>query len=288
MKTIGIVVNISKPNWLPKAHSIVEFLVGRGLQVAVEPPQARAALFPEGGTSAENQVVDADMVLSLGGDGTFLKTVRIVGDREIPILGINLGGLGFLAEVSADDSLSSLEKILAGDYQVEERMTLQASLMRDEESVSEESALNDVVIGTTGLSRLANLEVCIDEEHLTTYESDGLILSSPTGSTAYSLSAGGPIVHPALEALLLTPICPHALSNRPLLVPPERKIKVHLREIPEGAMLTVDGQKGLALSCDDVITVARSSRRVRLITTNQASYFEILRSKLGWGGSKDW
>lgn len=287
MRKIGIVVNTSKRNWLSTARSIVEFLASRGVEVIVEPEEAAAALFPEETKPRRARLIDADMVLSLGGDGTFLRTVRLVGERDVPIVGVNLGGLGFLAEFSAHDFLSSLDRILAGDYRLQERMTLQTRLSRQGKTIREERALNDVVISTTGVSRLGILEASIDDEHLTTYESNGLIVATPTGSTAYSLSAGGPIVDPALEALVLTPICPHALSNRPIMIPSHRTIKIVPVKIPEGAMVTVDGQTGVELLCGDVVTMSRSNRTVKLITMNESSYFDILRSKLGWGGSKE-
>jgi len=287
MRKIGIVANTSKPNWLSTARSIVEFLAGRGVEAIVEPQAAAAALFPEGTKPPEGRLTDSDMVLSLGGDGTFLNAVRIVGERDVPIAGVNLGGLGFLAEFSAHDFLPSLDRILSGDYRLQERMTLQARLVRQGETIRKDRALNDVVISTTGVSRLAILKTHIDDEYLTTYEANGLIVATPTGSTAYSLSAGGPIVDPALEALVLTPICPHALSNRPIMIPPHRTIGIVPVVIPEGAMVTVDGQTAVELLCGDVVAVSRSDRNVKLVTIDEASYFEILRSKLGWGGSKE-
>ncbi len=287
MRRIGIVVNTSKPNWLLTVRSIVKFLAERRIGVVVEPEEAAAAILPERGKPPERGLVGSDMVLSLGGDGTFLRAVRLIGQADVPIAGVNLGGLGFLAEFAAEDFLSSLDKILTGEHGIDERMTLQACLVRRGKTIRKERALNDVVISMTGVSRLITLKTSIDEEYLTTYAADGLIVATPTGSTAYSLSAAGPIVDPALEALLLTPICPHSLSNRPILIPPDKTIKITPLEIPEGAMLTVDGQTGLDLVCGDAVTVAKSDRNVKLITTNQASYFEILRSKLGWGGSKE-
>jgi len=287
MRKVGVVVNTSKPNWLPTTRSIVELLSGCGVEVVLEPKEAAEALFPNGRPAGEGRLVDSDMVLSLGGDGTFLKTVRLVGERDVAIAGVNLGGLGFLAEFSAQDFLPSLRKILAGDYRIDERMTLRASLIRQGETLRIERALNDVVLTTTGVSRLAILETSIDDEYLTTYESNGLIVATPTGSTAYSLSAGGPIVDPAMGAIVLTPICPHALSNRPILIPPHRTVRICPLKIPEGAMITVDGQTAFELLCGDVVSVARSDKNVKLIATKEATYFGILRSKLGWGGRRN-
>jgi len=287
MKKIGVVANISKPQWLPTARSIVEFLVERGVRIFFSPEEAASAVFPEGTSPQKGRLIDADMVFSLGGDGTFLKAVRLIGEREVPIAGVNLGGLGFLAEFSANNFLSSLDKILAGDFRIDERMTLEASLIREGKIIRTDRALNDVVIRGAGVSRVSVLETSIDDEYLTTYEADGLIVATPTGSTAYSLSADGPIVDPALAAIIITPICPHALSNRPILVPPPKTVTIRPLAIPEGARITVDGQTAIELLCDDILRVARSEKNVRLITTAEASYFEILRSKLGWGGSKE-
>jgi len=287
MRKVAIVANTSKPDWLSTARSIVRLLGKRSVEVIVEPEEAAGALFPERSESPEAPMAELDMVISLGGDGTFLRAVRFAGERDVPMAGVNLGGLGFLAEFSADTFLHSLDRILAGDYRIEERMTLQACLVREGKTIRKERALNDVVIRSSGLPRLAVLRTTVDDEYLTTYVSDGLIVATPTGSTAYSLSAGGPVVEPSLEALLVTPICPHASPNRPILIPPHRTIRIVPVKVPEGAMLAVDGQTGVELLCGDAVTVSRSDRNVRLITVNEAPYFEILRSKLGWGGSKE-
>jgi NAD+ kinase len=287
MKKIGVVANTSKPEWLPAARSIVEFLMERGVEILFSPEEAASAVFRDGKSASPGRLVDADMVLSLGGDGTFLKAVRLVGEGEVPIAGVNLGGLGFLAEFSAHNFLPCLDKILAGDFRIDERMTLEANLIREGKVIRTERALNDVVVRGAGVSRVSVLETFIDEEYLTAYEADGLIVATPTGSTAYSLSADGPIVDPDLAAIVITPICPHALSNRPILIPPRKTVTVHPLAIPEGAKITVDGQTVIELLPDDSLTVTRSRKDVRLITTAEASYFKILRSKLGWGGSRE-
>lgn len=287
MRRIGIVANVSKADCLPMARSIVEALTQRGLEVIFEPKESAGAVFPEGPPPQKGQFGESEMVLSLGGDGTFLKAVRLVGEREVPILGVNLGRLGFLAEFSAQDFLPSLDRILAGDYRIDERMALSAALIRDGTPIRTERALNDVVVHVAGVSRLSVLETRIDDEYLTTYEADGLIIATPTGSTAYSLSAGGPIMEPSVAAIILTPICPHALSNRPIVVPPHRMVTVTPQYIPEGVTVTVDGQTVVEMFCGDILTVAASSKSVKLITTDEASYYEILRSKLGWGGSRE-
>ncbi len=287
MKKIGVVANTTKPEWLPTARSIVELLMERGVEVALEPKEAAHVLFGREAPKRRRRLSDSDMVVSLGGDGTFLKAVRLIGERDVPIAGVNLGGLGFLAEFSAGDFVRCLEKILDGDYRIDERMTLKACLLRDGETVRTERALNDVVISMVGVSRLGILEASIDDEYLSTYEADGLIVATPTGSTAYSLSANGPIVDPSLDAIVITPICPHALSNRPILIPPQKTAKICPLEIPEGAIVTMDGQTAFELLCGDVLSVSKSDRNVKLISTKETSYFEILRSKLGWGGRRN-
>ena len=287
MKRIGIVANVSKADCLPMARSIVEALTKRGLEVVFEPKEAAAAVFPDGPPPQNSPFAESEMVLSLGGDGTFLKAVRLVGEQEVPILGVNLGRLGFLAELSPQDFLPSLDRILAGDYRIDERMALSATVLRQGTALRTERALNDVVVHVAGVSRLSVLETRIDNEYLTTYEADGLILATPTGSTAYSLSAGGPIMEPSAAAIIVTPICPHALSNRPIVVPPHRMVTVTPRYLPEGVTVTVDGQTVVEMVCGDILTVAASNKSVKLITTDEASYYSILRSKLGWGGSKE-
>lgn len=227
-----------------------------------------------------------DLVVVLGGDGTVLSAVRAVveqGLSDMPVLGVNLGGLGFLTAVGSDELLPAMDKILAGDYTCPPRLMLKARVQREGEMVAEYTAFNDVVINKAALARIVELAVAVDGRALTTFRADGLIFSTPTGSTAYNLSSGGPICHPALDCIIITPIASFALSNRPLLVQASSKLELTLdRRAPE-VCLTCDGQVGMDLQPFDRVTISRSESTVRLIHSPFKDYFEILRTKLRWG-----
>lgn len=227
----------------------------------------------------------ADLVVVLGGDGTLLGVAREIGALEKPILGINLGGLGFLTEVSTDEAMAMLARIVAGDYAVDGRIMLQAAVHRDGAGsgmVEEFSALNDVVIVKRAVGRMLELNVVANHIPFCTYRADGLIVATPTGSTAYALSAGGPIVYPSLRVIVLAPICPHTLSNRPVLLPDSFELEIRVKADDQGAMLTCDGQESAPLGPTDTIVVTRGKFTVRLIRSTHPS-FEIWRDKLHWG-----
>jgi NAD+ kinase len=221
----------------------------------------------------------------LGGDGTLLSVARLLKEREVPILGVNLGSLGFLTEVTTQELFVRLEHVLDGAYSIQERIRLTTAIYRHSgESLQQPVVLNDVVISKGTLARIINLEVVVDDLYLTTYRADGLIVSTPTGSTAYSMAAGGPIVHPNLQALILNPICPYTLSHRPLVLPDTARIRVTLQTRNEDVLVTLDGQVGIPLHYQDVVEIQQASRPMRLIrTTKQDQYFQILRTKLKWG-----
>lgn len=227
----------------------------------------------------------ADLIVVLGGDGTLLGVARQIGELEKPILGINLGGLGFLTEVSIDEALPMLARVVDGDYAVDGRIMLHAAVHRDgagDGSVEEFSALNDVVIVKRTVGRMLELAVVANHIPFCTYRADGLIVATPTGSTAYALSAGGPIVYPSLRVIVLAPICPHTLSNRPVLLPDSFELKIRVKADDQGAMLTCDGQESAALGPTDTILITRGTFTVRLIRSAHPS-FEIWRDKLHWG-----
>jgi NAD+ kinase len=205
-----------------------------------------------------------------------------VGDLGVPILGVNLGGLGFLTATTLDEMLPALEALLAGRLAVEERMMLAARLVRGGQALSEHIALNDVVITKSAMSRIIDLSVSVDGRHATGYRADGLIVSTPTGSTAYNLSVGGPILFPTLDAVVLTPIAPHTLSNRPIVLPGTQRIDVTLRGESE-VMLTMDGQVGVHLRSGDVVQIEKAAARIRLLRFPQKDFFSVLRTKLKWG-----
>nr|WP_239578612.1 NAD(+)/NADH kinase [Archangium primigenium] len=225
----------------------------------------------------------ADLVVVLGGDGTLIHAARLLGGHPVPILGVNLGSLGFLTEIPADGLFPALEEVLAGRFKSESRMKLTCRLIRGDKVLMHDEVLNDVVINKGALARVADHEVSIDGVPVATYKADGVILATPTGSTAYSLSAGGPIVHPSVDCTVLTPICSHALTHRSTLVPADRTIRVTLCSETADTFLTLDGQTGHGLQCGDSIEVVRSPHRVQLVRDPGVGYFSILRKKLHWG-----
>lgn len=226
---------------------------------------------------------DTEGIVVLGGDGTLLSVARHYVSLQVPLLGVNVGGLGFLTEISLDELYPAMEQILDGRYQVEERMLLHARLLRDGEVCFEKHFLNDAVINKGALARIIELTTWIDAEYLTTYRADGLIVSTPTGSTAYTLSAGGPIVYPTLRHIIVIPICPFTLSNRPIILPDTVTVAVTLAHKVQDAYLTIDGQEGMALQQGDRVEMSMIPQTLKLILSPHRSFFEILRTKLGWG-----
>lgn len=225
----------------------------------------------------------AEVVIVLGGDGTFLSVARSLEDRSTPIIGINLGGLGFLTEITTETCFRELQEILDGRYEIEERMRLEVVARRDHAEIFRQSVLNDAVINKGALARIVDLKTYIDGRFLTHYRADGLIFATPTGSTAYNLSAGGPIVYPTARVIVLTPICSFTLTNRPIILPAGVSIQVQLGDPIKDVTLTCDGQVGCALAPSDQIIISAAPNPLRLIKTPTIDYFEILRTKLKWG-----
>jgi len=225
----------------------------------------------------------AEVMVVLGGDGTLIHGARLLMGRPVPILGVNLGSLGFMTELPQQELFPMLDRVLAGNYRVDRRMKLQCRLYRSGQLEVEDEVLNDVVISKGALARIADHETFIDDEYVATYKSDGMIISTPTGSTAYALSAGGPIVHPLVEGMVVAPICSHALTQRAIVVPSERVVRITLTSEVADVYLTLDGQAGRTLQTGDVIEVRRSQNPVLLIRNPAVGYFSILRQKLHWG-----
>ncbi|MDA8079843.1 MAG: NAD(+)/NADH kinase [Nitrospiraceae bacterium] len=224
-----------------------------------------------------------DVVFVLGGDGTMLSVSRLVAHAGIPILGINLGGMGFITEINRNEIREAVERVVSDRFSVEERLMLNAAVRRSGEKVSAYTVLNDVVINKGALARIIDMETFINGTYVTTFKADGLIISTPTGSTAYSLAAGGPIIYPTLDSIVLTPICSHTLTNRPLVLPHDVAIEVTLKTLSEDVYLTLDGQVGFSLRMDDALEISRSAFKTRLIVPDERDYFKILRTKLKWG-----
>lgn len=225
-------------------------------------------------------------VFVLGGDGTFLSAVRWIGEKQTPIIGVKFGEVGFLAETTEDRLCEVAEAILENQFTTRPQMRLQILALREGMEIARESAFNDVVINKGALARLARIRTHIDDQFLTDYRADGLIVATPTGSTAYSLAAGGPIIHPSVPGILITPICPFTLTNRPLMVPDAATIKIQLAEHTSDIMLTCDGQIGLKIDERDTIIISKSRHPVQMITLPDQNYFHVLKTKLKWSGSR--
>jgi len=281
MKNIAIFAKVHDPRCQGVALQLIEWLRGKELTPLVEAHLARHIGFKE--RIIADIPDETDFVVVLGGDGTLISVARLMGDRQLPILGVNLGSLGFLTEITLDELCTSLDRCLNGDYTVSERMMLRATVIRNGVELEERQVLNDVVINKGVLARIIDLETTVNDDYLTTFKVDGLIISTPTGSTGYSLSANGPILHPDLECLVITPICPHTLTNRPIVMASDAVITVELKCVNEAVFLTLDGQVGVELKCGDVIRIAKSEHRTRLVISSSKNYFEILRTKLKWG-----
>jgi NAD+ kinase len=282
VRAVGICVKPEQPQVADLVGELEDWLRDRGIRAELDPQAARG----KGGSAApfEETAGKVDLVVVLGGDGTLLAAARAVGPRSVPILGVNLGGLGFLTETASGELYRALEDVLAGRYRVESRMRLEVAAERGGRTLGRFLALNDAVIGKSALSRMIELETLADGAPVTTYHADGLIAATPTGSSAYSLSAGGPLLLPEFEAIVLTPICPHTLTQRPLVLPETSRveIRVHLQRGGD-VHLTVDGQVGEALAEGDVVHVRRSEHAVRLLVPPGRNRFEVMRAKLRWG-----
>lgn len=285
LKTIGVVVGPHKTEAWDLARQLGEWCQARGilmkLRAMEEPPKHGewTLLTENNGELAE----DIDLLVSLGGDGTMLGVARFVGQRQVPVLGVNLGSLGYLTEFTKDELFTALEKLREGSFFVDRRMLLDVRLVRDGNTVASHRALNEAVVNFGSPVRMIELECHINGMFVNSFRADGMILATPTGSTAYSLSAGGPIVHPGMSAILLTPICPHTLSNRPVVVPGESLVDLIFPQSDNDVMLTVDGQVEINLHPGDQITVQRSQTTFDLIRPTNRNYFEVLRKKLKWG-----
>ena len=283
MKRIGIVAKTDRDEARTVVPELLKWAVSRGLQPLCD--KETAAICPDVAVATARKPDlpgQVDLLLVLGGDGTLLAMARLVGDLGVPILGVNLGGLGFLTALTVDELFPALEAYLGGGLVVEERMMLAASVSREGEQLVDYVALNDMVVTKSAMSRIIRLEVGVDGQLATLYRADGLILSTPTGSTAYCLSAGGPIVFPTMDAMVLTPICSHTLTNRPIVLPADQRIEVRLLT-DQDVMLTADGQVGFALKPLDVVEVRRAPSRIRLLRVPQKHFFSVLRTKLKWG-----
>ncbi len=283
MKTFGLVVNQEKKGVYELVEQVVCWLEDRGCEVLIDQNVVHLLSLSRDGASENYIVENAQCMIVFGGDGTLLRTARKVAGTGAPIIGINLGHLGFLTEIDVPEVNVCLEKLLYGHYHIEERMMLEALVYRQGEVVKRLAGLNDAVISKGAFARMIHLETSINDEYIDTYHADGLIVASPTGSTAYSLSAGGPLVTPELEVMLLTPICPHSLGARPLVIAPDSIIKVVIDSSQGYFMLTMDGQLGFDLQRKDEVIIKQAPWKARLIRLKGRSFFEVLGRKMAEG-----
>ncbi len=279
MQTIALIPRRSKPEAIAFAEEVADWLLARGKAVVSE---ASSVVAGTAGLEPAELARVTDLAVVLGGDGTLLHAARLFEGREVPLLGINYGSLGFMTDVPRERTFEALEHALAGRYSLERRMKFSVSVMRGDETLLEGEVLNDAVIGKNALARIADIEASVDGAYLTTFKADGVIISTPTGSSAYALAAGGPLMHPAVNAVLLTPICPHTLTQRPIVLPEGPTLEFVLKSESE-MFVTLDGQTGRALERGDRVVVRKASTATVLIRSDHASYFAVLRNKLRWG-----
>jgi NAD+ kinase len=282
IRAIGIAVKFNQPRLGSVVRDIAKWLQDRGVETLLGPEAAKASDLP--GMPHSELVEKVDLIIVLGGDGTLLAVARAIGERAVPVLGVNLGTLGYLAEISLDELFPTLEDVLAGRLTTETRMRLDVRAERGGRDIGLYLALNDAVIARTALSRMIDLRTWADDVEVTTYHGDGLIVATPTGSSAYSLSAGGPLLLPGIGAIVLTPICPHALTQRPIVLPKVCHVVIEVLDTRGGEVhLTVDGQVGCELQEGDRVSVCASDRSLQLLVPADRNRFEVMRNKLRWG-----
>ncbi|MGA1861479.1 NAD(+)/NADH kinase [Deferribacter thermophilus] len=280
MNNITLIVKPHSEAAKPLAEQIYTLLKKKNKNILLEERAAAVLNLPE--NSAEEIKEKSELIIVLGGDGTLISAIRLVEDKDIPILGINLGRLGFLTETKVEEAIHVIENILEGNYRCEQRMKLNGKIVNGEAEFSMD-VLNDIVIHKGALARIIEMDVFIDNMFVNTYRADGLIIATPTGSTAYSLAAGGPIVIPTMNSILITPICPHSLTHRPVVVPDNSEIKIIIKSEDEKIFITFDGQIGKKLEKNDEIIIKKSKNYARLIIPKNRNYYSLLREKLHWG-----
>ncbi|HBB87482.1 MAG TPA: NAD(+) kinase [Blastocatellia bacterium] len=287
IKRVGVVLKPHQPEALQTMCELTVWMAERGLTLAGGPEIERDAISKQTGCAVaevepENLAANVDLIVVLGGDGTMIATSRMVADTEVPVLGINFGGLGYLAEFRIEELYTALESILSGNYRLDKRVMLAVELPGESQQDSHR-VLNDVVINKSALARIIEIEAYLNDQFVNSFRADGLIVSTPTGSTAYNLSAGGPVIFPSMNAVVITPICPFTLSNRPIVVPDDATIELRLKTDKEDVALTLDGQVGFPLKVDDRVVIRKSKTTFNLVQPMNRNYFDVLRDKLRWG-----
>jgi len=282
VRRLGVVLKRHDPRVRSVVADVIPWLQSRGVEIFLDQAPALSQPAPLNIVAPQELASSVDAVAVFGGDGTLLYAARLVAATGVPLLGVNLGSLGFLTEVKLEEMHSALEGLVSGEYQLEDRMLLEVEVSRRDKSLSRNLALNDAVINKGALARIIDLEVSVNSQLVTLTRADGLIVSTPTGSTGYSLSAGGPILYPTLAAFIITPICPHTLTNRPVVVPDGAVVGICLRHGTD-VMLTLDGQVGMPLQQGDCLSVRKAVPVLRLVRSEGSPFFKLLREKLKWG-----
>ncbi|HKP45272.1 MAG TPA: NAD(+)/NADH kinase [Pyrinomonadaceae bacterium] len=288
IKRLGVVLKPHQPDALRTMCELASWLRERDLTLVGGPEIERDAIARETGCNVEEVepkelAEKVDLVLVLGGDGTMIAASRLMGDTEVPVLGINYGGLGYLAEFRIEELYEALDSILSGSYRLDKRVMLSVELQPGNDRLTSHRVLNDVVINKSALARIIEIEAYLNGQFVNSFRADGLIVSTPTGSTAYNLSAGGPVIFPSMNAVVITPICPFTLSNRPIVVPDDAVIELHLKTDNEEVALTLDGQVGFPLHVEDRVVIRKSKTTFNLVQPMSRNYFDVLRDKLKWG-----
>ena len=283
IKRVGITSKPKKAEVWEVVPSLIQWFRDRQIEVFVDKETAATLDGREKSLTRNEMSGQVDLIVVLGGDGTLLATARALNRKPVPLLAVNLGGLGFLTVITREELFATLELVLAGNLRSECRVQIEADIVRADEVIASYLALNDAVLNKGAIARVLDFDVWIDNKFISTYKSDGLIVSTPTGSTAYSLAAGGPVIIPSVAAFIVTPICAHTLTNRPIVLPDSAIIEVAVKSQRESVYLTVDGQVGIALRSDDTVRIKKAASHVELIQSPHKSYFEILRQKLKWG-----
>jgi NAD+ kinase len=284
MKVVSIIAKPHAENIESLLSQIINFLKENNIEILFD--ERTASIIENNSFASEDEIrLKSDLIIVVGGDGTLLSAARILNGKETPIIGINMGRLGFLTEIKAEEAINMLKKLLSGEAIIEKRMKLACKLLENNTEVFQSDVLNDVVINKGALARMIDIELFIDEQFVNALRADGIIFSTPTGSTAYNLAAGGPIIYPTLNLIIITPICPHSLTHRPIVISKNSKIKITIKNNYENMFLTCDGQIGRRLnkdSCNEII-ITKSNSSVNLVTSSSRNYFSLLKEKLRWG-----
>lgn len=277
IKTVGIVVKPGHEKAEETARELAKWLADHRLKCVAEPVSSELI---HGDTTPD---LEADLIVVLGGDGTMLSTSRLVGDRDVLVLGVNYGSLGYLTDFRIEEMFSALDAIIAGNYEVDRRVMLDVEHSSSKAPTSFGRVLNDLVVNKAAIARIIRMEVRLNGLFVNTFRADGLIVATPTGSTAYNLSAGGPIIYPSMNAVVLTPICPFTLTNRPIVIPDTAEIEITLDNENEGVILSLDGQTGFSMKAGDRVKIRKSKTTFNLVQPTNRNYFDVLRDKLKWG-----